>query len=358
MKRIFGTVDRTLLLPIFVLQFLSLTTLFSIDASLFRSQLLFFVFSLFVCLVISQIDFAQLEFFTLPFYLLSIVLLLFVFAIGISSHGAVRWLDIFGFRIQFSEILKPFLITSLSFFLLGKKKSMTTILKVFILLAPIFMIIFFQPDLGNALLYLLVIVAGLLTLNFPFRFFLLGTAIFASLFPFLWHFLHTYQKQRLLTFIHPANDPLGNSYNAAQSLIAVGSGGFFGKGFGETTQSGLRFLPERHTDFIFATISEALGLFGALIVLLSISFLLYRIYLLFMKLPMSSAKIFVIFAFFLLLLQSFINMAMNMGTMPIVGIALPFVSYGGSSLLSNFILIGLLLSLSRGVGENSVLEIR
>lgn len=358
MRRILGATDWTLLLPIFVLQFLSLTTLFSIDVSLFRSQLFFFILSLLVCFIISQIDFRQLEFFTLPFYFFSIVFLLFIFAIGIRSHGAVRWLDILGLRIQFSEIIKPFLIISLSFFLQEKKKSLMTLLKVLAFFTPIFMIIFFQPDLGNALLYLLVIIAGLLTLNFPFRFFLFGMAILTSFFPFLWHFLHTYQKQRLLTFIHPSNDPLGNSYNAVQSLIAIGSGGFFGKGFGQTTQSGLRFLPERHTDFIFATISEALGLLGALVVLASIFFLLYRIYLLFTKLPMSYAKIFVVFAFFLLLLQSFVNIAMNMGVMPIVGVTLPFVSYGGSSLLSNFILIGLLLSLSRDVGENSVLEIK
>ena len=177
-------------------------------------------------------------------------------------------------------------------------------------------------------------------------------------FPIFWKFLREYQKQRLLTFFHFNVDPLGTSYNAIQSIIAVGSGMITGRGFGQGTQSTLRFLPERHTDFIFATLSEELGFIGSLVILAAFGFLFYRIYLIYKNSDSSFSKVFSQAAFFLLLVQFFMNIGMNIGIMPIVGVSLPFMSYGGSSLLSSFIFLGFLSSMSKGVDSKEVLEIK
>ena len=176
-------------------------------------------------------------------------------------------------------------------------------------------------------------------------------------FPVIFGYLHGYQKERILTFLRPA-DPLGLSYNATQSIIAVGSGMLFGQGFGLGTQSDLRFLPELHTDFIFATISEQLGYVGAVIVVFAYALLLYRIFLIVSRQEDVFCKIFTIAVFFLIFVQFFTNIGMNIGILPIVGITLPFVSYGGSSLLSSFILIGLLSAINSKTVQKEMLEIR
>jgi rod shape determining protein RodA len=218
-------------------------------------------------------------------------------------------------------------------------------------------LVFLQPDLGNALIYVLVTLITLVAFGFPFKFFFSGAVILLILSPVFWKFLHDYQKQRIMTFLHP-NDPLGLSYNAIQAVIAVGSGMLVGRGLGLGTQSGLRFLPERHTDFIFATLSEELGLIGGILMLITLVFLLYKIYMIFRSQDELFGKIFSIIAFSLIFLQFFINIGMNIGILPIVGITLPFVSYGGSSLLSNFILLGILSAMSRGDQSRNVLEIK
>jgi rod shape determining protein RodA len=173
----------------------------------------------------------------------------------------------------------------------------------------------------------------------------------------VWKFLHEYQRQRILTFLDPGKDPLGTSYNVIQSVIAVGSGMLMGRGLGQGTQSGLRFLPERHTDFIFATISEQLGFIGTLIMLVCFAFILYKIYTIFRNSDDKLAKILAAIIFFTFLIQIFVNIGMNIGILPIVGVTLPFVSYGGSSLLSNFIFLGFLSAINKGRREE-ILEIR
>jgi len=198
---------------------------------------------------------------------------------------------------------------------------------------------------------------GSVVFGFPFRFFFLGLVFLSILSPIFWRFLHDYQRQRILTFLNPS-DPLGLSYNAIQSVIAVGSGMLLGRGLGLGTQSGLRFLPERHTDFIFATLSEELGLIGAVLLIITFTFLLYKIFAIFRGQDELFSKTFSAIAFSLIFLQFFVNIGMNIGILPIVGITLPFVSYGGSSLLSNFILLGALSGMNRGNSSHKVLEIK
>ena len=217
--------------------------------------------------------------------------------------------------------------------------------------------VFWQPDLGNALIYFTVTVIAFVVFGFPFSFFLSGIFILSILSPIFWNFLHDYQKQRILTFLNP-NDPLGLSYNAIQAVIAVGSGMLTGRGLGLGTQSGLRFLPERHTDFIFATLSEELGMIGAILIIITFVFLLYKIFTIFQAQEDLFSKTFSAITFSLIFIQFFVNIGMNIGILPIVGITLPFVSYGGSSLLSSFILLGLLCSMSKNDSGRKVLEIK
>lgn len=359
MKQLLSGLDLGIIIPILVLTAISLATLFSINVSFFKSQLTFFILSFAALLLFSHIDYKMLRFQGTFFYILSLVVLALLLIVGFESRGAVRWIDIFGFRIQFSEIFKPFLIVSLAAFLITRQVSFRTLVFTLAFLLPIVFLIFKQPDLGSALIFAFVTILTLLIYGFSFWWFLIGALLSGILFPFLFLHLQDYQKQRVLTFFAPGKDPLGTSYNAIQAVIAVGSGMFFGKGFSQGTQSSLRFLPERHTDFIFATLSEDLGFFGAIVLLLCFAFLFYRLYLLFLQCDDPFAKLLTAGAFSLLLVQFFINIGMNIGLLPIVGVTLPFVSYGGSSLLSNFILIGILCSISKGISRSrGTLEIR
>ena len=358
MKKSLFDIDWGLIAPVIVLVLLSLTILFSVDLSLFKNQLLFFIIGIFAFLFFSQTNYKTIKIYSIPIYIISIVLLLIVLIIGAETRGSVRWLEFLGFRVQFSEILKPFLAISFSSYLSSRNNhSFKTIFLGICFLMPIFFLVFLQPDLGNALTYLMVAILTFIIFGFPLRFFFSGLIFASILSPIVWKFLHDYQKQRILTFLNP-NDPLGLSYNAIQSVIAVGSGMLVGRGLGLGTQSGLRFLPERHTDFIFATLSEELGMIGAILVVLTFAFLLYKIFIIFSNQEDLFGKIFSIVVFSLIFFQFFVNIGMNIGILPIVGITLPFISYGGSSLLSNFILLGILSSMNRSEASKRVLEIR
>lgn len=357
-KRKLWNIDLYLLVPSMILVIISLSILFSININYFKSQLIFVVLSLFAFVVFSNVNYKIIQAYKIPIYIGSIILLLTVLFLGIESRGSVRWIDIFGIRIQFSEILKPFLIVSFTTYLVNKKQYNFKILLYTILyLIPIIFLIFLQPDLGNALLYLGIVVLSLIFFGFPLRFFAAGFILFLGIIPLFWRFLHDYQKKRILTFINPASDPLGSSYNAIQAVITVGSGMILGRGLGQGTQSGLSFLPERHTDFIFATIAEELGFLGATAIFVAFAFILYRLYIIYSNSEDRFCKIFSGVAFFAFLVQFFVNVGMNIGILPIVGVTLPFVSYGGSSLLSNFILLGFSSAVAKNFKERKVLEI-
>jgi len=164
--------------------------------------------------------------------------------------------------------------------------------------------------------------------------------------PFGWFFLHDYQKQRIMTFLDPGNDPLGAGYHIIQSQIAIGSGGFWGKGFLEGTQSQLRFLPEKHTDFAFAVFGEEWGFFGAMILLITFCAFLYQIYIVTMEAKDDFGSYLAAGVFFYFFWQILINIGMVLGIMPVVGIPLPFISYGGSASVVNFCMIGLVLNVA------------
>ncbi len=352
-------IDLWLLAPVFVLIVISLTTLFSIDTLYFRNQSISLVVAIFAFLIFARIDIDFLKSLKVPIYIVSIILLGIVLVMGIEARGAVRWIEIFGIRLQFSEILKPFLAISFAAFLSDiSRSSFRSFLFSFLYLLPIVLLVYFQPDLGSALIFGFTGVFTLFVIGFPFLWFVFLFLPFVFLMPFFWSNLHDYQRQRVLTFLDPQSDPLGTSYNGVQAIIAIGSGLFLGKGLFEGTQSVLRFLPERQTDFIFATIAEGLGFIGAFIVIIAFVFFGFRLFKIYKNSSDIFSKIFVSLTFGFFMIQGLINIAMNMGLLPIVGITLPFVSFGGSSLLSSFIFLGLLSQISASQDTKSTLEIR
>lgn len=358
MKSFLPRVDWLLVLPVSILIFLSLLTLLSLNVAFFRNQIFALIISIIAFFFISQINFHALKTMSIPIYVVSLVLLIIVLIIGIEARGAVRWVTVFGISLQFSELIKPFLALSLTGYLSGQSnRSPGTFVKIGLFLAPIFLLVYLQPDLGNALIYLFVTGFTMLFFGFPIVWFLLALLPFVVLSPFIWSRLHDYQRLRILTFLSPTSDPQGTSYNLIQAIIAVGSGQMIGKGFSQGTQSGLAFLPERHTDFIFASMAEGIGFVGALIVISAFIFLGYRIYRICIDAEDTFGRLFAASAFIIIFTNFFVNIGMNIGIVPVVGVTLPFVSAGGSSLLSNFILLGLLSAMG-GRNRRNVLEIR
>jgi len=357
--KLFPRIDWWLLVPVFILISLSLVTLVSLNVSFFQNQLVSIVIAFLAFLFFTQINIQILKQLKMPIYITSLVILLITLAIGIESRGAVRWIDILGVRLQFSEILKPFLALAFASLVTEQQyPSLKTFFLLILSIVPIFLLVYFQPDLGSAILYLGAGLFALLIAGYPFRWFGYLIAPILLVAPIIWNFLHDYQRQRILTFLNPQSDPLGISYNSIQALIAVGSGAFMGKGLSEGTQSGLRFLPERQTDFIFATIAEGLGFVGALLIVGALLFLCYRIFLIFTRTNDMFIKVFCTLAFGFIILPAFVNIGMNIGIVPIVGVTLPFVSFGGSSLLSNFIFLGILSAMSTSRKHKDILEIR
>lgn len=359
MKRLLKSIDWLILIPAFCLVALSLIVLESINPAYFQSQTFTFIIAILAFIFFSQFPYKTLSSLSSAYYVVSIVLLAIVLLLGIESRGAVRWLEIGGFRLQLSEICKPILSISFAYFLSKtSNKSLKTYLLSLVYFIPIIVLIYLQPDLGNALLYLGVGMLVLIVFGIPFRWILLTIAPFIISFPLLWEILHDYQKQRIFTFFNPLHDPKGSSYNLIQAIIAVGSGMILGKGIGEGTQSSLKFLPENHTDFIFASLAEKLGFLGSIIVLITFVFLLYRLYVVFLRCDNIFGKLYTACAFLFILLHVFVNIGMNLGLVPVVGVTLPFVSFGGSSLLANFIMLGIVSSISITSRKREILEIR
>ncbi len=301
-----------------------------------------------ILLVVAMVDLRLWMQLAYPIYAVALVLVAAVDVIGVTGMGAQRWLSIGPLQIQPSEIMKIALLLALARYFHGLtldevSRLRNLIVPVLIVMVPVALVVK-QPDLGTAILLsasgaVIFFAAGLRWRYFIFS----GTSVLAAI-PIVWSRLHDYQRNRVFTFLDPERDPMGAGYHILQSKIALGSGGVFGKGFMEGTQSHLNFLPEKHTDFIFTMLGEELGLVGGLLLLT-----LYFIVLM-LSLNVSlecrnqfgrllSLGVSVTFFFYV-----FINTAMVMGLLPVVGVPLPLVSYGGTSMLSLMFAFGLLMS--------------
>lgn len=337
--------DFLLVLPVLGLVGISLSIVASTTPALFIQQLTFILVGLVLFALFASIDFRIWPKFVLLFYLISIFLLVIVF-FGQAVRGSTRWVDLGWFRMQPSELIKPFfLIILAAVFSQGKENSASIIYKPLLFFLPVAFFIFKQPDLGNVLVYLFVFIVITFMSGVPFRFIFAGLGILTIFIPGVWFILKEYQKSRLLSFLDPTADPIGAGYNALQSVIAIGSGKFFGLGLGRGTQSHLLFLPEYHTDFVFASLGEELGFIGASLVIMFYFVLLGRLLSVASGQNNRFARLLSIGIFAQLFIQVFINIGMNLGVLPITGITLPLLSYGGSSVISTFISLGLVASI-------------
>ena len=281
------------------------------------------------------------------FYALALLLLLATLYApnGVSAKGGTRWLDLGVIVIQPSEFVKIALVLTLArmangYATRGGSEFVFLFFALIVIGIPTLLVLR-QPDLGTALIMLMTGVAALFAAGLRLVFFVLGGGATLLSVPVLWTFLKPYQKQRVLSFLDPESDPLGSSYHIVQSKIALGSGGVFGKGLFQGTQGHLNFLPEKHTDFIFAMFAEELGFFGGS--------LLIGLYIVLLSLCMGTAlgtkhvfgRVLSVGLAATLFLYISINLGMVMNLLPIVGVPLPLVSYGGSAMLTTMIAIGL-----------------
>ena len=355
-KRFYGDFDKTLFVSMLMVIAIGLLTIHSATQAKGLSPNESYLFkqagwvgislALFLaCVCVSYQRFIDLSYL---FYCINILLLVFVLFLGHIRLGAQRWFSIGNFTFQPSEFIKLNLILVLASFVGSKKGSMRGFggfVMPALLLAVPFVLVLIQPDLGTALMLLPIFFAILLVAGADIKY-LAGT-ILAGLacMPFFWHFLRDYQKQRLLVFLNPNIDPLGAGYTIIQSKIAVGSGGIFGKGWLAGTQNQLNFLPERHTDFIFSVIGEEWGLLGALVLILLYFLIVKKAFNIAALTSDMYGKAIATGIAVMMGLQVIINIGMTLGLMPVVGIPLPLVSYGGSNLIMTVIAVGLLINI-------------
>ena len=307
-----------------------------------------FVIGFFMMWFIAVVDIRHWYDYAYLFYFIALGLLLAVYFKGSVGMGAQRWIDLKFFALQPSELAKVFLVLTLARFYNPRSivaiHSLKNILMPMLLIGALFGLVVIQPDLGTSLVLAFVGVVIMFTSGLSKKFFMWLGGIALLCLPIAWSFLHSYQKKRLLVFLNPEEDPLGAGYHIMQSKIAIGSSDFWGKGFMQGTQSHLEFLPEKHTDFIFTLLTEDFGMVGAGALLLA-----YALLIMFgIRISMNAQSIFAkhvaLGVTCLLFLHVVINISMVMGLMPVVGIPLPFVSYGGTSMMTMLIAMGFLLN--------------
>ncbi|KKS90571.1 MAG: Rod shape-determining protein RodA [Microgenomates group bacterium GW2011_GWA2_44_7] len=313
------------------------------------------ILAFFVASIISSTFFST---FAKYIYVSSVVFLVLPFIIGELTRGTFRWISIGPLNIQPSEIVKPLIIIGLAKYFSTRKLNRPREILLGGLLAIVpAVIIFLQPDLGSALVLMAGWLAVIFTAGIPMSWLgTLGISV-GILFPLIWNFLKGYQKNRLLSFLEPGRDPLGTGYNLIQALVAVGSGGLVGRGLGRGTQSHLRFLPENSTDFVFASLVEELGVIGAIIVLASFGIIFWRMYTVASKTTNRFERLYVVGVMGLIFFQAFVGAGMNMGLLPVTGVPLPFISQGGSSLVSVLFSLGLVHGVYLRLKNTDALEI-
>ena len=310
-----------------------------------KNQLLRFIVSFFLMLVLALVDVRVYLKYSYLAYFFVLLLLIGVEVFGHIGMGAQRWIDLKLFKLQPSELMKISMVLFLAKYFhsstLGQIESVRGIV------APILMALFpaalivLQPDLGTALMLLFTTMVIFFCVGVQmWKFYALGGGALV-LAPIAWHFLHDYQKNRVLTFLNPERDPLGSGYHIIQSKIAFGSSGVFGKGFLHGTQTHLNFLPEKHTDFIFTVWAEEFGLIGSVALLLLYLALIFYGYVIAFRSSSFFGRLLALGLTTNLFLYVFINIAMVMGLLPVVGVPLPMISYGGTVMLTLMFSFGL-----------------
>jgi len=351
LTRLVQHIDVPLFLALLPLMLIGLASIYSAsgqDAGVVMRQMVNMSVALFLMWAVANVPPQHLARFALPMYVLGLLLLIGVALFGEISHGARRWLHIGVTRIQPSELMKLAIPLMLAWFLERREKTLNVkdfVTASLMLLVPVGLILK-QPDLGTATL---ILASGFYVLFFAglswrviLGLFLAGLASA----PVLWSVLHDYQRQRILTLLDPTQDPLGSGYHIIQSTIALGSGGVFGKGWFKGSQAHLDFLPERTTDFIFAVYGEEFGLFGNLMLLVFYLIVIGRGMVIAMKAPTLFSRLLAGSITLTFFTYAFVNMGMVSGILPVVGVPLPLVSYGGTSIVTLLLGFGMLMSIN------------
>lgn len=317
-----------------------------LDLLNFKKQVFFIILGIILMFIFARIDYFFLKSISKYLYVVAVLLLVGVLMFGETIRGTTGWFDVAGFGIQPVEIVKIILVLFLASYVSSLSTSVKTVKHLIVsggatlLLAGLVM---WQPDFGSAFILLFVWFFVILFSGFKRKYIvsLLLLTVIAGLLS--WNFLfESYQKERVRDFLQVETESIHRDYNMSQSIIAVGSGRIMGRGVGFGSQSQLKFLPEAQNDFIFAVIAEELGLLGVSLLICFFVIFFWRIILAIRKLNNDFAIFTLVGALGLIFIQMFINIGMNIGLVPIVGISLPFVSYGGSSIISNFILLGII----------------
>lgn len=342
--KLLNTVNWSILLSGLSLVSIGILVIYSSSKELAIQQLIYTALGIFLFLIISKLDLYILKKIISPVYFFTVLLLIIVLVLGIETRGALRWIPLGFFNIQPSEFAKAVLIFFLASFWNKNTTSWINIFKSLVWVSPFIILVFKQPDLGSTLTIAAIWLGMLFASHISVKKIIILIVITSLLIPSSWLFLRDFQKMRIFSFLNPESDPLGKGYNVIQSTIAVGSGQLLGRGLGRGTQSRLQFLPEFRTDFIFASIAEEMGFLGSLIILIIYLYLLMS----FLQAANQTKDKFnfliILGVFTMLLFQVFVNIGMNVGVLPITGITLPLISYGGSSLLVTFICLGMVAS--------------
>lgn len=356
-RRLVQNFDWVLFSTVIILSTIGIINLYSATVALTDSptplyikQVYWFVIGLIAMVLVFTFSYQHLNNYAYHLYVLSILLLLFVLLFGDAISGSKRWIELGFVSFQPSEITKLTLVLALARYLsrssLWAAPSLKHLIVPVLLLVLPFSLIIMEPDLGTAILLFIIFISILLFSGVKCRPFLYIIPGIILTLPLGWFLLKDYQRLRIISFFDPGRDPLGAGYHAIQSKIAIGSGLFLGKGFLKGTQTQLNFLPEHHTDFIFSVLAEEWGFLGSIILIalyLSLIFCGLRIA------RQSRNRFGTILAMgivFLIFWQVAINLAMTIGLLPIVGVPLPLIGYGGSSMVSTFLGVGILLNIS------------
>ena len=320
--------------------------------SMVLRQLAYAVLGFLGMLIIAQLSSVAYQNILINLYWIGLIMLIYVLIFPDDSQVTKRWIDLGLFSFQPSEVIRLILPLSIAAFL-TRKELKPKYSEWFISLMAVLLLSFLiykQPDLGTALI---VFASGFLPIfltGFPILIIILSLIVIGIFSPFIYAGLSLYQQQRIMTFFDPNADPLGTGWNIAQSKTAIGSGGYFGKGYLSGTQSQLDFIPESHSDFIFAVIAEELGLLGIILLFLAYAIIIYRIFFIAFRSEtifgrLASASIGFIFLIFII-----INISMVVGIIPVVGVPLPLVSQGGTSLATHLLAFGFVLSVKKRSG--------
>lgn len=308
-------------------------------------QAMFMLVALLLAAFSLKFDYRVLKNYAHHLYIFNIVLLIAVMVAGVTMLGAQRWIQIGPISFQPSEFSKVFLIICLAAFMEKRIEWLETFkdyLPVFGYIFIPFVLVMKQPDLGTSLTFIAILLGMIFVSGFRYNWFAKLGVLFVALLPAFWMILKDYQKNRIRVFLDPELDPFGSGYHVIQSKIAIGSGGFLGKGWLAGTQSQLNFLPENHTDFIFAVVGEEFGFIGCLFILTLYMIIIWRAITIALNAEDDFGTLLAVGVASMFMFHIVVNVGMTAGIMPVTGVPLPFLSYGVSSLTTNVVLVALL----------------